>query len=195
MGANALISLVAGARAARQIRVHGKKCPAFSAHLNRTGSSLAVLQAPDVLKGPQSVIKVDGTRPLDNVRSARAKPASSSGGTFAPAFADETRQNAPVSASSPLSGVDALIALQAMADPLSGREKAARRGRDMLDLLDELRAGLLEGQVSRSTLNSLTALVNVQREDFVDPHLSSVLDEIDLRARVELAKLTFATAK
>jgi hypothetical protein len=141
------------------------------------------------------VIKVDGTRPLDNVRSARGKPASASGGTFAPVFAEETRSNAPVSASTPLSGVDALIALQEMADPLNGRSKAARRGRDMLDLLDEVRAGLLDGQVSRSTLNSLTALVSVQREDFVDPHLAEVLDEIDLRARVELAKLNFATAR
>jgi hypothetical protein len=82
-----------------------------------------------------------------------------------------------------------------MADPLNGKARAARRGRDMLDLLDEVRAGMLDGQVSRSTLNSLMALVSVQREDFVDPHLAEVLDEIDLRARVELAKLSFATAK
>ena len=141
------------------------------------------------------MIKVDGTRPLDNVRSARAKSTSASGSTFSPVYSEETRSQSPVSASSPLSGVDALLALQGMPDPVAGRAKAARRARDMLDLLDDLRAGMLEGQVSRSTLNSLTALVNEQREDFVDPGLSAVLDEVDLRARVELAKLAFATAK
>ena len=38
------------------------------------------------------------------------------------------------------------------------------------------------------------ALVEEKREDFVDPGLAAVLDEIDLRARVELAKLNFAAA-
>lgn len=141
------------------------------------------------------MIKIDGTRPLDGVRTARTKPASSGGSVFAPSFADEARSNSHVTGSSPLTGVDALIALQEMANPLNGRTRAARRGRDLLDLLDEVRGGMLDGQVNRSTLNSLSALVSAQREDFVDPNLAQVLDEIDLRARVELAKLNFATAK
>lgn len=65
----------------------------------------------------------------------------------------------------------------------------------MLDLLDEVRVGMILGQVSRGTLQSLLTLVNAQREDFIDPSLSQVLDEIDLRARVELAKLNFAGAQ
>jgi hypothetical protein len=57
-----------------------------------------------------------------------------------------------------------------------------------------VRDGLLAGGVSRAVLNRLVALVEVKREDFVDPGLAAVLDEIDLRARVELAKLNFAPA-
>jgi hypothetical protein len=78
---------------------------------------------------------------------------------------------------------------------LTGRARAARRGRDMLDLLDDVRDGLLEGRVSRATLARLLALVETKREDFVDPALKGVLDEIELRVRVELAKLNFAPAK
>ena len=100
-----------------------------------------------------------------------------------------------MSGPAPLSGVDALIALQEMAESMSERSKAARRGRDLLDLLDEVRTGLLDGQVARGTLQRLLALVSVKREDFIDPNLSEVLDEIDLRARVELAKLNFAHAQ
>jgi hypothetical protein len=55
--------------------------------------------------------------------------------------------------------------------------------------------GLLEGVVSESTLKKLAGLINVKREDFVDPGLSQVLDDIDLRARVELAKLQYAGAR
>ncbi|MFN9541577.1 MAG: flagellar assembly protein FliX, partial [Alphaproteobacteria bacterium] len=75
------------------------------------------------------------------------------------------------------------------------RQRAVRRGRDMLDMLDEIRRGLLEGAVSASTLKRLAGLANTKREDFVDPGLSQVLDDIDLRARVELAKLQYAGAR
>jgi hypothetical protein len=51
-----------------------------------------------------------------------------------------------------------------------------------------------DGGVSRATLTRLLSLVNVEREDFVDPGLAAVLDEIELRARVELAKLNFEAA-
>jgi hypothetical protein len=61
-------------------------------------------------------------------------------------------------------------------------------------MLEDVRDGLLTGGVSRATLQRLLALVNVKREDFVDPALAEVLNEIDLRARVELAKLNFADA-
>ena len=64
----------------------------------------------------------------------------------------------------------------------------------MLDVLDDVRDGLLSGSISRATLQRLLTLVNVQREDFIDPDLSAVIDEIELRARVELAKLNFAGA-
>ncbi len=109
--------------------------------------------------------------------------------------AEEARAATPLAGARALSSVDALIALQEMPDPMSGRAKAARRGRDLLDLLDDVRDGLLDGQVSRSTLQQLVSLVGAPREGFNDPGLSAVLDEIDLRARVELAKLDFAVAK
>lgn len=141
------------------------------------------------------MIKVDGTRPVDNLRAARARGSVSSGMVFSPELSEEARAPASVSGTSPLSGLGALMALQEMPSATTGRAKAARRGRDMLDLLDDVRDGLLDGQVSRSTLQRLVALVAVQREDFTDPGLSAVLDEIDLRARVELAKLNFAVAQ
>lgn len=139
-------------------------------------------------------MKVEGPRAIESLRSARAaRPASGTAGAFAPDTAGETRA-ARMSGGVAVASVDALIALQAAPDALIGRAKAARRGRDMLDLLDEVRDGLLIGSVPRATLQRLVALVGSEREAFIDPGLSAVLDEIELRARVELAKLNFDPA-
>lgn len=139
-------------------------------------------------------MKVEGPRPIETVRTTRARATSGAAGTFAPQTHEDARAAVPVAAGSPLTAVDSLIALQEVPDSIAGRARAARRGRDVLDLLDDVRDGMLAGGVSRATLNRLVALVETQREDFVDPGLAAVLDEIDLRARVELAKLNFAAA-
>ena len=139
-------------------------------------------------------MKVDGPRPIETVRTTRVRATPGAAGAFAPDMHDDVRAAAPVASGSPITSVDTLIALQEVPDGIAGRARAARRGRDVLDLLDDVRDGMLAGGVSRATLNRLVALVEAKREDFVDPGLATVLDEIDLRARVELAKLNFAAA-
>lgn len=139
-------------------------------------------------------MKVEGPRPIETVRTTRTRGATGAGSTFAPDMRADVQGAAPVASGAPITAVDTLIALQEVPDSVAGRAKAARRGRDMLDLLDDVRDGLLAGGVSRSTLRRLVNLVSEKREDFVDPGLAAVLDEIDLRARVELAKLNFAPA-
>ena len=87
----------------------------------------------------------------------------------------------------PATGIDALLALQAVDDPLLGRKKAIRRGTALLDSLDQIKTDLLIGQVSEGRLNQLMALIGQARERNL-PGLDGVLDDIELRARVELAK-------
>ena len=60
----------------------------------------------------------------------------------------------------------------------------------MLDNLEEIRLGLLLGTIPVSRLEQLAQLVRAQREQVNDPKLTAILDEIELRAAVELAKLT-----
>ena len=86
-------------------------------------------------------------------------------------------------------GIDAILALQAVEDPLSApRRKAVKRGASLLDMLDSIRADLLVGQVAPERLDQLVALLAEAREQ-AEPGLSAVLDDIDLRVQVELAKL------
>jgi hypothetical protein len=140
-------------------------------------------------------MKVDGNKPIDASRTSGSRVRGAGPSGFAPVVPEDVKPHAQVASTAALSGVDALLALQGVASPAGERAKAVRRGRDMLDMLDEIRRGLLEGVVSESTLKQLAGLINVKREDFVDPGLSQVLDDIDLRARVELAKLQYAGAR
>ena len=78
-------------------------------------------------------------------------------------------------------------ALQAVEDPLFARKKAIRRGNALLDTLESIKTDLLLGQVSEGRLNQLMVLVGQARERGL-PGLDHLLDDIELRARVELAK-------
>ena len=99
-------------------------------------------------------------------------------------------QRAPgVSGPSPLAAVESILTLQGVDDSTSGRSKGLAHGEQLLDMLDRVRDGLLSGGIPRATLNRLATAVGRRQETFADPQLQNVLDEIDLRARVELAKL------
>jgi len=91
---------------------------------------------------------------------------------------------APIAATS---GIDALLALQAVEDPMLATKKALRRGNALLDALETIKADLLIGQVSEGRLNQVMVLIGQARERNL-PGLDDVLDDIELRARVELAK-------
>src|SRR3984893_8925022 len=54
-------------------------------------------------------------------------------------------------------GIDALIALQGVEDPLERRKRAVKRGRLALEALDELKIGLLGGAFSAATVTKLPA--------------------------------------
>jgi hypothetical protein len=79
--------------------------------------------------------------------------------------------------------------LQGLDDSTDGRSKGLAHGEKLLDMLDEVRDGLLAGGVPRTTLNRLANAVTRRQDQFNDPKLQAVLDEIELRAHVELAKL------
>ena len=89
------------------------------------------------------------------------------------------------------SSVAALIALQEVPDATARRARAVAAGHDLLDRLDELRLALLAGRMSPNRLAALAQSARARREGVADPRLAEVLDEIALRAEVELAKLGF----
>lgn len=98
-----------------------------------------------------------------------------------------TTRSAAVAFAAPL---DTLVALQAMDQSADRKKRQTRRGRDLLDGLDHLKGALLAGRASISDLDRLRGTLNIQRESTDDPRLDDVLAHIELRAAVELAKLS-----
>ncbi|HXQ09431.1 MAG TPA: flagellar assembly protein FliX [Caulobacteraceae bacterium] len=96
---------------------------------------------------------------------------------------------ARVGATLGVSSIDALLTLQEVGGPIERRKKAVRRATVILDVLDDLKIGVLEGAIQPHTLGRLIEAVRQERMRTGDPQLEDVLDEIETRAAVELAKL------
>ena len=98
----------------------------------------------------------------------------------------ETRSSAPPRAAA---NIDALLALQGVEeDPAERRKRSVARGRGALDVLDDLKMGLLAGNLTSSTVMRLRDAAANLKSSSGDPGLDVVLSEIELRVEVELAK-------
>jgi hypothetical protein len=62
-----------------------------------------------------------------------------------------------------------------------------------IEALETLRLALLSGSVPEHLLHTLTKVVALQKQRVDDPRLMSIIEDIELRAAVELAKLERAS--
>ena len=124
--------------------------------------------------------------------SAPSGGARRSGGDFSLGKADggqKSAATAQASAAFGALGVDAILALQGEEDALTGRRRRQiKRSADILDALDDLKLGVLSGDIDDEALMRLQSLIALQREEIEDDRLKGVLNEIETRACVELAK-------
>lgn len=117
------------------------------------------------------------------------------GSTDKAAFADamgveDTSEAAPTTQTTQVMSVDQLIGLQGVDDALHSKKQVQQRASDILDRLDALRMQILEGRISKEQLMQLARVVNAKRAHTSDPQLIEILNEIELRAQIEIAKFT-----
>jgi len=132
-------------------------------------------------------------------RSKKTKGASAGSGG---AFADKLRgASSAGSASGPetgmvdhatIDGVDALLAMQEVGDVTDrhARKQAASYGEDLLNRLNTIQEALLGGGIPKETLMNMAKKLRTGRVSISDQRLNSLLDEIELRVEVEIAKYT-----
>jgi hypothetical protein len=131
----------------------------------------------------------NGTR----IGTTAGKPGTSrsSGSAFAAALQGEG--SAPAKAATTTAGASALydlsslMALQAFEDPKERRRRSVKRGLDLIDVLEGVQTDLLVGRVGQDRLERLAAML-ANKEPSGDQRLDALVDDVELRVRVELAK-------
>jgi len=118
----------------------------------------------------------------------KKKITKSSGSGFA-AHLTETEEADNASAASPVFATNSLFMLQEVSEDDAQKQELVQQGFDALDYLDNIRLSLLDGSVSSDLLHKIESLTKSWRNNFNDPALADIIDEIELRAAVELAKL------
>ncbi|WP_027174362.1 flagellar assembly protein FliX [Methylobacterium sp. 10] len=111
------------------------------------------------------------------------------------ADAAATTSSATTAPTTSLAGLDAILTLQGQGEqPGERRRRFAKRGHDLLDGLDRLKASLVMGRVSTRELQAIASRLSERAESSGDPRLDGLIADIELRAAVELAKLSAAQA-
>lgn len=139
-------------------------------------------------------MKVNSTRPAAAASRAKKTRAVASGG-FSPYSARTEAQATEIATSSPIASVEALVALQAADQVDEKARRATRRASTLLDILDTIRLGLIDGGIPHATLERLLQALGKKREQTGDPKLEAILEQVEIRAQVELAKLESATSE
>lgn len=141
-------------------------------------------------------MKVNGPSGVGGAAAPRGASSSVAGGFSLPSVggAGEAAPAARTAAMVGVGSIDALLALQEVGGPLERRRKAVRRAGVILDVLDEVKLALLDGGVPPAALERLMAAVRLERGGADDARLQGLLDEIETRAAVELAKLEVGRA-
>jgi hypothetical protein len=108
--------------------------------------------------------------------------------------AGEASDTSQTSVASSISSVDALLMAQGTEDPAQKKAQKRMRARanDLLDGLNDIKVAILTGNVTVGHMVSVADIAATHREKITDPDLSVLLDEIDLRAQIELAKIEVA---
>jgi hypothetical protein len=110
-------------------------------------------------------------------------------------FAEHLRTELPIPAEhapelAPAASLSTILGAQEVeAEGNERRGAAARYGADLLDRLAELRLDLLNGGVPAARLHALAHALRSGRRLSGDPRIDVVLEEIELRVEVEVAKL------
>ena len=143
-------------------------------------------------------MKVEGPGRAQQADKVKKKGnAGGDGSSFEEMLSDETQETASGGMAKSIASIDTLLAIQGADDPAqrAARGRMKLRGSNLLKELDKIRIGLLGGTLTVGDVIDIADVVASHREKVVDPQLTGILDEIDLRAQIELAKMRLSLDK
>jgi hypothetical protein len=134
-------------------------------------------------------MRIDPKSSISSISPSTGVRRNASGGSFSVGEGTTSRASSGIAGAGPIGSLDAILALQEDGHTGERRKRAARRGHDLLDALDRLKAALLNGRVPVADLKDIAARLTERAEMTGDPRLDEVIAHIELRAKVEIAKL------
>ena len=134
-------------------------------------------------------MKVDQARRSSVSTTKRSKNTVKSGETAFTAILDGEIKTERPAANVKVAALDAIVPVESATLEDSDKNSAKSRAIFILDRLEDIRQGLLLGVISQSGLQELAIAIKETREGSLDPNMSDILDDIELRAKIELAKL------
>mgnify|MGYP000586768809 CR=1 FL=1 len=134
-------------------------------------------------------MKIAGTGPIQpSSLRRRSQEKGAANGKFAEQLSSGQAPSGPAPAHQ-AGAIDGLLSIQEVDEDGRGRRQAKEHGEALLDRLDDIRHALLTGSLNPQNLDRLLKQIRSRRETLSDPQLREILDEIELRAAVELAKM------
>ncbi|MCW5699005.1 MAG: hypothetical protein KIT00_04115 [Rhodospirillales bacterium] len=124
-------------------------------------------------------------------RTRDKKTAASNSNRFSQALMGITNGDHDTASSVHASGsVAGLLSVQEAANATDekSRRRVVQHGENILEQLEQLRRDVLTGNVSPDRLATLSQTLRARSEATEDPLLQEIIDEIELRAAIELAK-------
>lgn len=140
-------------------------------------------------------MKVEGpSRTQQTEKSKKKGKVAAGGGSFGNLVTGGAEETGGASATRSIAQVDVLLAVQATEDPTekATRKRMCVRADHLLDRLESIRMALLTGTLTVGHVIDIADVVASYREKIMDPELTAILDEIDLRTQIELAKMRMA---
>ena len=134
-------------------------------------------------------MKVDQARRSNVSNTKRSKSTVKSGEMAFTAVLDGEIKTERPSPSVKVATLDAIVPVDSATIEEQHKNLAKGRAVFILDRLEDIRQGLLLGAVSQSGLQELARTIREARGETLDPKMSDILDDIELRAKIELAKL------
>lgn len=135
-------------------------------------------------------MKIEGPSKTSGAGGSKKTGKVDSDGSFEDFIAAGPKSTQGAAVTGSIARVDGLLSIQGAESPTerAARKRMVGRSEDILKELDKLRLSILTGNMTLGQVIDIADVVASHRERIGDPKLTAILDEIDLRAQIEIAK-------
>ncbi len=128
---------------------------------------------------------------IKNLQPSRKTEATSKKNSKKVSFShlSHTSDSHELEAVNPLSLINPFLFLQEVDEYTEEQQKLKESGNKILSSLNDLRFGLIKGEIKEHQIHNLKSILEANRFKFKFTELQNVIDDIVLRCEVELAKI------